>query len=460
MAKKRRYHKNRIQWSQKKIRRMLILTAVLIVPPFILWGISTAIRSQKNLYIGKIGNWTITRPLWIRELRHTQVDMLLKSGNRDIPPKLANILTWNRLISLYAVKKARIKVSDRELADFIRSMKIFQDENQKFSINRYQNILNYLGVDEKSFEETIRENLAIQKLIDKITSDLSVSEEEVKKSWEKEKERFKISYLKLDYKDLMPPPTSVSENEITQYYQSHRDEFVIPTFVKIKYLIVPKGQKIPQVANLDALAKKLNLEVKERELKEEQILPEIGLSEEFYSYAFSLPPGKISPVIDLPSGDKCLLEVTEKTPKHIGTLAEVKKQIIERIRLEKAKDLALKRAKNLLDTPSELAKEKWISIEEFSPQVPFLPELGPTSEVLKEIKKALKEGRKFAILPRQHATFVIKIEKYTPAPQEIPEKEKERIRKTLIEQKKMEKFNQYIRKLLEKTKIDRKDDLL
>ncbi len=456
MAKRYR-RKDRIQWSQKKIKQMLIITAILIVPPFILWGISTAIRSNRNFVIGKIGNWTITRPLWNREYTHTRIDYLLRIGDKTISPEVIRALTWNRIIQIYIAQKHKVRVSDEELAKWIQSLPIFQDKTGNFSLSKYQKIIHSLGIPEKAFEETIRENLMMEKLKEKITQHISVTKEEIKKAWKDRKEKFKIRIYPI-WIDKIKSQIQINEDEIKEYYHKHKNELVIPDTVDIEYLIIPrdKYQAKLQDMPLEKLAEFLNLTPKKKnKLTPDTILPDIGFNQDFYSYAFSLPEGKTSPIFPLANGKYCLLKVIKKTPKHIGKMEEVKDKIEEKLKTQKAIKLAQTKAQELLKKPEQI--KNWEKIQEFSPNITYLPLIGRSAPLIEKLRNAIKKNQKRLIFTRPNAVFIVEIIKHSPAPDSIPEKIKKELEKSLLELKKESAYQKFMTNEIEKIKIVRKD---
>ena len=457
MGKKYR-RKDRIQWSQKKIKQMLIITAILIVPPFILWGVSTAIRSNREFVIGKVGRWTITRPMWNREFSHTQIDYMLRQGNKDIPADLLTAFTWNRIITLYIAEKNKINVSDKELASWIQSLPIFQDKNANFSIERYQRVIRSLGIPEKAFEETVRENLMIEKLKNFVTKNVSVTNEEVTKLWKDKKEKFKIRFYPI-WIDKIMAQVHITEKEIKTYYEKHKEELIVPEMVSVEYLIIPKNKysTLLRYKSFKQISEKLQIKpVKKDKLTHDQILPDIGISDKFYSYAFSLTPGKNSPIFQLPNGDYCILKVLSKSPKHIGTLEEVKEIIKSKLKRQKAMTQAMNIAKELLKHPEKI--KNWEKIQEFSAYTSYIPLIGKTDKLIERLRKAVKENQSMIILTGPKAIFVIEILKHQPAPDVIPEQEKQKLKEELLNLKKSKKFQEFMLNQINSIKIVRKNN--
>ncbi len=456
MGKKYR-RKDRIQWSQKKIKQMLIITAILIVPPFILWGVSTAIRSNREFVIGKVGRWTITRPMWNREFSHTQIDYMLRQGNKDIPADLLTAFTWNRIISLYIAQKNRVKVSDKDLAKWIRSLPIFQDKNGNFSIQRYQQVIRSLGIPEKAFEETVRENLMMEKLKDFVTQNVSVTNEELTRLWKDKKENFKIRFYPIWINKIMAQ-IHITEEETKAYYEKHKEELIVPEMLSVEYLIIPKNKysTFLRYNSFKQISEKLQIKpIKKDKLTPDQILPDIGISNKFYSYAFSLTPGENSPIFQLPNGDYCILKVVSKFPKHIGSLEEVKEIIHSKLKRKKAMTQATNIAKELLKHPGKI--KNWEKIQEFSAYTSYIPLIGKTDKLIEKLRKAVKENQLMIILNGPKAIFVIEILKHQSAPDIIPDEEKQKLKEEILNLKKSKKFQEFMLNQINNIKTIRKN---
>ncbi len=106
--------------------------------------------------------------------------------NIDINEEMANNLkkmTLNEIISkmllLQEAKKMKIKVSNKELSEFIQNLPYFQKEG-KFDQQHYLNMIKMqLRTTPAIFENDIRESLVIQQLREKITSAVAVTDKEL-----------------------------------------------------------------------------------------------------------------------------------------------------------------------------------------------------------------------------------------------------------------------------------------
>jgi peptidyl-prolyl cis-trans isomerase D len=89
----------------------------------------------------------------------------------------------------------------------------------------------------EEFEQSQRENLLISKAVSLIKMNAGkVSDQEVLDSYLFENERIGLAFLKI-VPDSFKSQVSVNETEIKDYYDKHREEFRIPAFVQIQYLL-------------------------------------------------------------------------------------------------------------------------------------------------------------------------------------------------------------------------------
>jgi peptidyl-prolyl cis-trans isomerase D len=106
------------------------------------------------------------------------------------------------------------------------------------------------------------------------------------------------------------------------------------------------------------LARDSNVSVKvTRPFTSGEMLPEIGQAPEFYKTALSLSPKAISPVIE-GTNAYYILKIKERTEAAVPSLDTVRSKIEKNLTESKAQDMALEKAKSLLE---QLKKEKNIA---------------------------------------------------------------------------------------------------
>ncbi|MEI6863625.1 MAG: SurA N-terminal domain-containing protein, partial [Candidatus Omnitrophota bacterium] len=106
-------------------------------------------------------------------------------------------IAWDRLIMLKEAKRLKIKAEDKEIISYIQSHPLFL-RNGKFDEQLYTYILrNNLALDPRTFEEIVRENIAMQKMNETMTKDIKVLDDELGAYYKAENCKFKVSYALL-----------------------------------------------------------------------------------------------------------------------------------------------------------------------------------------------------------------------------------------------------------------------
>lgn len=210
---------------------------ILILPAFVLWGVGNVGRSKDKgpSCVGVINGKKVSFENFAGALSSTRCQVLLNYFNQ---PKLLDTifankafvgrLSWDRLILASEARRHRINVSDKEVINYIRSHPIFL-RNGKFDDRIYEYFLKHnVGLDPRSFEEIVRENLAIQKMNDILTKDIKVTDEEVLEAYRKGSEKFKLSYI-LWATDAFLDKIKIDDKEAEEYYEKFKNDFTIPS---------------------------------------------------------------------------------------------------------------------------------------------------------------------------------------------------------------------------------------
>ncbi len=306
-----------------------------------------------------------------------------------------------KILILQEARRLGLSVSDEELRGAIESVPAFQIDGQ-FDKRNYERFLRLSRMTPEEFEQSQRENLVISKAVSLIKMNGGkVSDQEVLDTYLFENERIDLTFMKI-VPDSFKNQVSVNETEIKDYYDKHREEFRIPTSVQIQYLLFRPSDfeskvqvspdevkrsydsrkdtfKIPkQVRVRDILIKAGpqdtpdQMEAKKK--KAEEILEkakktkdfaslakqyseadnaskggEVGwvqrgtLGEQMESVLFSMKAGDLSGVLAGRDGFH-ILKVEEVKEEKQKSFEEVKDQIVQTLKSEKAKTEASRKA--------------------------------------------------------------------------------------------------------------------
>jgi len=623
--------------SSWMLKGILILVAV----TFISWGGYSLIREKKVNYVAKVNGVTIEWKEYndafqnaVKQYREALGPSFSEKMIEELHLKdkiLDDLIA--KILILQEVKRLGLSIPDEELREAIESVPAFQ-VNGQFDKRNYERFLRLSRMTPEEFEQSQRESLLISKAVSLIKMNAGkVSEEEVLETYLFENERINLTFLKVA-PDSFKGQVNANEVEIKDTYQKHQEEFRIPTFVQIQYLLFRPSDfeskvqvssdeikryydsrkdtfKIPkQVRGRDILikagpqdtpdqleAKKKKIEeilekakktkdfgslakqyseaenaskggdigwiqkgmlgeqieslllsmkagdlsgvlasrdgfhiLKIEEVKEEkqksfeevkdQILqalkkekakaeasrkaedafyslfrsrdleghsrekdvpmkttglfkegdeiPDIGKNPAFYSSAFSLKLGEISPVVNIPP-NFYILKLVNKKDSRIPPLDEVKEEVRRKVIGTKAEEKARQVAEELLSqirtgkNIREVAREKGYPLEEtgfFTRTAGVVPKIGPAREFM-GILASLTEKNPVAkeVIKTKDGYFVVGLSGHEPADQTKFQSVKKNLEKRLVYQKQEEAFQNWLSQLRSKAKIDINKDL-
>lgn len=243
-----------------------------------------------------------------------------------------------RQILLNEAQKEGIKVSNWAVAERVRSFPVFQ-KNGNFSQDLYMEFLKANRLSPQIFENMIRENLKIEKLMAVINNAPSVTEFELHDLYRKEFGKRKFNYKLFLSRDFRP---QVNSKEVETFYKKHINQFQEETGEQYFLIDIPKNGK-----DAEKLARKAYNFVKNGNLKglnsfkPQMVTDKKLISENFRGKAFGFY-----------SDENNYYIFFKKQGKRAKPLNEVKKNIENTIREEKALQMAREAAEKFLKNGS------------------------------------------------------------------------------------------------------------
>lgn len=154
----------------------------------------------------------------------------------------------NQKILLLEARRLGLAVTDGELSEEI--LELFRDADGKFvGQEQYGRILRGNGYTIQQFEENMREDLLVQKLLEVLRSNLYVPEEEVEEAYRETVERANIRYLQVPA-GRFSDEVEVSDEEIRTYYEENQGDFQLPERRDLGYLLVDVN-RLRQTLDID-----------------------------------------------------------------------------------------------------------------------------------------------------------------------------------------------------------------
>ncbi|MBA7481742.1 Peptidyl-prolyl cis-trans isomerase D [subsurface metagenome] len=319
-----------------------------------------------------------------------------QTSGEQISPQVETYLKYQVLAQLITneilrqeANRAKIRISEEELTEAIeRIMRSFP------SREAFMRFLNSQHISYRDLKEQIIKQLAINELTQRIGDSVGVTDQEVKDYWLRENEKIKAVYIYLSPKKY-EKEVVVSQEEITIYYEKHKEDFTIPEKVKADYLLISSAE----------FTKEIKVTAKELKSYYEGHLANFEAPEK----------RKVSHILIklLPSASK---KDEENAKKEIE---EIQKK------LEKGADFTTLAKKYSQDTPSA---EKGGDLGFFT-YTEMIPSFSRAAFSLE------KEGEVSGIVKSPFGYHLIKLTGIKQAYTEPFEKVKSRINKLLIEQK-------------------------
>ena len=295
-----------------------------------------------------------------------------------------------------------LQVSDTELAESIQGIAAFQDSGV-FTKERYLDVLRANNIQAGEFEEAQREEVLLRKMEDIIGAGVQVSDAELREQYHLDNDKVNLAFARVKAADFAGQ-VQVADADLQAYYDAHKEEFRVPERARIEVLQYAasafEGQatvadadvqayydnhreqydkpeevqarhilfnlspgasddeknKVRQQAN-DVLAKAKGGEdfaaLAKQYSQDEGSKTKGGdlgffkrgqMTPSFEEAAFALQPGAISELVESPFGIH-IIKVEAKHAAETQTLDQVRPQILETLKKERARELAAERAR-------------------------------------------------------------------------------------------------------------------
>lgn len=303
--------------------------------------------------------------------------------------------------SLAEAERLGITATDAEVQQRILSIPAFQENGRFIGDVRYRQLLQMQNppMQPNDFEEQVRRSITVEKLQGALTDWITVSDKELDEEVKRRNEKVKLAAVAFPA-DKFREGVVASDAEIASYFDAHKDDFKIPEKRKIRFALVdmqairdritisqqdiqryyednqqqystPEQVRASHILFMtegkdDAEVKKRAEEVLAKvkapgadfaKLANQYTEEEAGKTKggdldyfgkgqmvpEFDKVAFELQPGQISDLVKTQFGYH-IIKVTDKKPATSKTLDEVKGQIEDSLKWERAQTEAQRTA--------------------------------------------------------------------------------------------------------------------
>ncbi|QKN83048.1 peptidylprolyl isomerase [Scandinavium goeteborgense] len=275
----------------------------IIIVSFILTGVSSYLIGGTKEYAAKVNGQEIGRAQYENAVASERNRMQQQLGDqfselasnenymKTMRQQVLNRLIDESLLDQYA-KHLNLGISDAQVKQAIFETQAFQ-ANGKFDNQRFSGIVGQMGMTTDQYAQALRNQLVTQQLINAIvgsefmlpgeTDELAslvsqqrvvreatldvnalaakqlVSDQEITSYYEQHKnefvapEQFRVSYIKLDAAAMQE---TASDNDIQSYYDQHQDQYTQPQ--RVRYSVIQTKTEADAKAALDEINKGAN----------------------------------------------------------------------------------------------------------------------------------------------------------------------------------------------------------
>jgi peptidyl-prolyl cis-trans isomerase D len=319
-----------------------------------------------------------------------------------------------------------ISASDEEVRTRIMSLPTFQENGHFVGEARYRKMLEMANppLRPEDYEEQIRRGIVMEKLQGALTDWITVSDKDVETGFRHRNEKVKLAVVNFPA-DKFREATTATDAEVSAWFESHKSDYKIPEKRKIKFALIDtqpmrermkvaqgdieryyqeneKQYSTPEQVRashilfktegkdeaavrtqVEAVLKRAKSGEDFAKLANEFTDEEVGktrggdldffgrgqMAKEFEDAAFALKPGEISDIVKSPFGLH-IIKVTDKKAASTRPLAEVKAQIEDQIKSERAQTEGQRLADELdkqINKPADLdtiAKNRGLTVSE------------------------------------------------------------------------------------------------
>ncbi len=244
---------------RKMIFPIIIIVLLFFVAMIVLeWGLGLSRQQQaidKNL-AGEINGEQISWNEYNQVFQNLYQREAQKSDKElpDSKVKELRLEAWKQLVNQrliqQQIKKYDIVVTDEEVYEYLRryppqelqQLPAFQTNGQ-FDYQKYFNAMadpQATSFWKTQVEPLARENLAMYKVQELVTLEAHVTEPEVKAWFLGATEKVKVGMVDVAFKRFSTPTPPVTEEEMKEYFNSHKDKYSINERVSLNLVMVEK----------------------------------------------------------------------------------------------------------------------------------------------------------------------------------------------------------------------------
>ncbi len=209
---------------------------VIIIIPFVFWGMGGVFNSGNTNNIVKINNDSISTQDFMDHLNSSGIESTVIKQNleNNILEDLLGELISRRLIEM-EIQELNLSISDKSLVKKIKNNKNFLDENKKFSRSKYEKFLLLQNMNALEFETKLMETELQKKLFSYISGGIKSPFFLTNNIYKEQSRSIEIEYVNLE--NNYKKEKDFDEQELKKFVEENKDalkeDYIDFSFIKI-----------------------------------------------------------------------------------------------------------------------------------------------------------------------------------------------------------------------------------
>jgi peptidyl-prolyl cis-trans isomerase D len=173
----------------------------------------------------------------------------------------------NQYVMIAEAKRLGLDAAPAELQTLILQNAAFQENGQFIGLQRYQDLLAQNGLTVEDFENSIRDQILMEKLYTFLTAPMTVSDEEIEAEYRYSNEQAQLDYFVIDG-PAVEAQIELEDDELLAYYEENATRYTVPEKRRAKYVFVDSIQVRSEViVSDDELLAAYNARIAEFEIE-------------------------------------------------------------------------------------------------------------------------------------------------------------------------------------------------
>ena len=225
---------NSIRNFSKTVPAKIFLFIVAI--PFVFWGMGDVFTSGNTNSLAKINNENISTEDFIDHINKLNINQNLIKDKIDenILEEVLGRLISNKLVEL-EIKEVNLVISDKMLAEKIKTNVNFLDDNQKFSRTKYEKFLISNNLNANEYEKNFKENEFQEELFNYLGGGIKSPSFLIDKIYIEDTKKINVEFINLEeiYLKKEQLTTEDIQNYINENQEKLKRDYIDFTYSKV-----------------------------------------------------------------------------------------------------------------------------------------------------------------------------------------------------------------------------------